>query len=151
MLPVRFLFRLVPSLRYLNNRQVLNCQPLNLVPQTRQYAKSKDRKKDSKMPKKVLVELNEEQMSSVINVEQLNAHMQKAITIMKDEFVKNLSLRSTTGAIETLKIGVDGNDYELQELGQIVRKNPKTIIINMVAFPQTIPQVIYHLVYLLKN
>lgn len=88
-----------------------------------------------------MVELNEEQMGSVINVEQLNIHMQKAIGVMKDEFVKNLSLRSTTGAIETLKIGVDGKDFELQELGQIVRKNPKTIVINMVAFPQTIPQV----------
>lgn len=37
---------------------------------------------------------------------------------------------------------VDGNEHELQELGQIVRKNPKTIVINMIAFPQTIPAVL---------
>lgn len=33
----------------------------------------------------------------------------------------------------------EGKEYQLQELAQIVRKNPKTIIINMAAFPQVIP------------
>uniref|UniRef100_A0A161MHB4 Ribosome-recycling factor, mitochondrial n=1 Tax=Triatoma infestans TaxID=30076 RepID=A0A161MHB4_TRIIF len=34
---------------------------------------------------------------------------------------------------------MDGKKYPLIELGQIVRKNPKVITINMVAFPQALP------------
>lgn len=41
-----------------------------------------------------------------------------------------------------LPINVDGNDHTLQEVAQIVRKNPKTIVINMTVFPQFIPTVL---------
>lgn len=44
-----------------------------------------------------------------------------------------------TGSIETLPVSLDGKEYELQELAQIVRKNPKMIVINMTSFPQAIP------------
>jgi ribosome recycling factor len=43
-----------------------------------------------------------------------------------------------TGSVETLTVSFEGKEYELQELAQIVRKNPKTIVINMTAFPQAI-------------
>lgn len=107
----------------------------------RNYAKDKNIKKE-KGKKAAKVEINEGQLSAVVNLEQLKTQMEKSVTTMKDEFVKNLSLRSTTGAIETLKVSADGKDYELQELGQIIRKNPKTIVINLLGFPQLIPQVI---------
>jgi ribosome recycling factor len=44
-----------------------------------------------------------------------------------------------TGSIETLPVNLDGKEYELQELAQIVRKNPKMIVVNMTSFPQAIP------------
>lgn len=47
-----------------------------------------------------------------------------------------------SGAIDSLKVSLDGKDYTLQELAQIVRKNPKTIVLNMAVFPQAIPAVI---------
>jgi len=47
-----------------------------------------------------------------------------------------------TGSIETLPLSLDGKEYELQELAQIIRKNPKTIVINMASFPQAIPSAI---------
>nr|CAI5833882.1 unnamed protein product [Callosobruchus analis] len=43
------------------------------------------------------------------------------------------------GSIEQLPINLDGKEHTLQELAQIVRKNPKTIVINMATFPQAIP------------
>lgn len=109
--------------------------------QARYYAKSKDIKKD-KGKKPVAVIINQEQLSSHVNLEKLNDQMSKTLSVMKEEFVKNLSLRSSTGAIETLKVNADGKEYELQELGQIVRKNPKTIVINLLGFPQLIPHVL---------
>ncbi|EDW73594.1 uncharacterized protein Dwil_GK17631 [Drosophila willistoni] len=107
----------------------------------RGYAKGKDKKKAKKgQPNKV--EINEQQLREIINLDQLNTQMEKSVQQMKDDFIKHLSLRSTSGAIDSLRIKVDGNVHELQELAQISRKNPKTIIINMIAFPQTIPDVL---------
>lgn len=43
------------------------------------------------------------------------------------------------GSIETIPVSLDGKEHTLQELAQIVRKNTKTIVINMALFPQAIP------------
>lgn len=107
----------------------------------RNYAKGKDKKKE-KGKNATKVQINENQLREIINLDSLNTQLDKTLETMKDEFVKNLSLRSTTGSIETLKIVIDGKDHELQEIAQIVRKNPKTIVINMISFPQVIPTVL---------
>lgn len=36
-------------------------------------------------------------------------------------------------------VNVDGEEHTLQELAQISRKDPKTVVINMSVFPQAIP------------
>ncbi|XP_058832310.1 ribosome-recycling factor, mitochondrial [Topomyia yanbarensis] len=112
-----------------------------LQQQIRNYAKSKDRKKEKKGAP-VKVHINEDQLSEVINLRALRTQMEKGINTMKEDYIKNLSLRSATGAIETLKVEYEGKDYQLQELGQVVRKNPKTVVINLISFPQTIPAVL---------
>ncbi|KAG6454235.1 hypothetical protein O3G_MSEX008595 [Manduca sexta] len=103
----------------------------------RNYAKSKDKGKDKKSKGKV--EINPTMISELVPVEKLKERSNAAIDKMKDDFAKHLSLRSTTGSIETLAVKFEGKDYELQELAQIVRKNPKTIVINFASFPQAIP------------
>ncbi|XP_067645227.1 ribosome-recycling factor, mitochondrial [Eurosta solidaginis] len=111
-------------------------------PQVRCYAKSKDKKKEKGKKSGAKVEINETQLREVLDLDALNGQMQKAIQQMKDDFIKQLSIRSTSGAVEKLRVLVDGAEHELQELGQISRKNPKTIVVNMIAFPQTIPDVL---------
>lgn len=103
----------------------------------RNFAKSKDRGKDKK--KVVKVDINPTEMSELVNVDKLKERCNNAIGKMKDDFARNLSLRSTTGSIESQPVKFEGKDYELQELAQIVRKNPKTIILNFASFPQVIP------------
>lgn len=146
-----------PIIRELNKLTLYNnvnaefCYPItttlrkiidnNNSQQVRYYAKGKDKKKEkSKKPAKI--EINENLLRETINLDGLHNQMKRALDQMKDDFIKNLSLRSTTGSIETLKVNVDGVDHELQELAQISRKNPKTIIVNMIAFPQLIPDVL---------
>lgn len=148
MFSLRYLTRLSPVLRSFKRenafRQVLIAGVVRIEPkvtQLRNYAKNKDIKKE-KSKKTVKVEINEEQLAAVVNLDQLKTQLEKSLTILKDEFIKNLSLRSTTGAIETLKVNADGKEFELQELAQVIRKNPKTIVINMLGFPQLIPQVL---------
>jgi ribosome recycling factor len=150
MLPIRNFIRITALARIalsesIHRQLLVNELPLNRAQIVstnivRNYAKGRDIKKDGKNPTKVHV--NEEQLATVINLANLKAQMEKSMATMKDEFAKNLSLRSTTGAIETLKISADGKDYELQELGQIIRKNPKTIVVNLISFPQLIPNVL---------
>ena len=154
MISLRNLTRFTPALKNIkcNNVNYLlltkdKCNIENRLPLelpyyqfARNFAKSKDRKKEK--GKAVKVEVNEGQLASVISLEKFKSQMDKSVATMKDEFIKNLSLRSTTGAIETLKVDVDGKEFELQELAQIVRKNPKTIVINLLGFPQLIPQVL---------
>lgn len=108
--------------------------------QVRNYAKSKDRKKENKGAAKVTI--NEDQLAEVIDVGSLRAQIEKTLSTMQEDYIKNLSLRSATGAIETLKVTHEGKDYQLQELAQVVRKNPKTVVVNLVSFPQTIPAVL---------
>ncbi|XP_053608837.1 ribosome-recycling factor, mitochondrial [Plodia interpunctella] len=109
----------------------------NYIP-FRNYAKSKDKGKDKK-GKGGKVEINPQMMSELVPVDKVKDRCNKVIEKMKEDFAKNLSLRSTTGSIESLPVKFEGKDYELQELAQIVRKNPKTIVINFGSFPQAIP------------
>ncbi|XP_060519585.1 ribosome-recycling factor, mitochondrial isoform X2 [Cylas formicarius] len=91
---------------------------------------------------KTKVAIDENQLSEVINVETLKTQLEKAVFGLEEDFVKNLSLRSTAGAIESIPVTVDGTTHSLQEIAQIVRKNPKMVVINMSAFPQYIPDVV---------
>ncbi|KAF2897249.1 hypothetical protein ILUMI_08922 [Ignelater luminosus] len=118
----------------------LNVQPyvpsLQIV---RNYAKNKDKRKEKGKAK---IEINEAQLAEIINLDSLKTHMEKAVNTLKDDYIKHLSLRSTTGSIESIQVVVDGKEHALQELAQIVRKNPKTIVVNMAIFPQVIPAAI---------
>ncbi|KAJ3663120.1 hypothetical protein Zmor_007429 [Zophobas morio] len=107
-----------------------------LYTSVRQYAKSKDKKKEKGKAK---VAINESQLSEVINLESLKTHMQKAVETLKDEYTKHLSVRTNAGSIESIPVELDGKTHTLQELAQIVRKNPKTMVVNMSVFPQAIP------------
>lgn len=88
---------------------------------------------------KAKVHINESELAGVVNVETIKSQMQHAIDTLKEEFTKHLSLRSTTGSIESIIVSVDGEEHTLQELAQITRKNPKLLVVNMSTFPQAIP------------
>lgn len=105
---------------------------------TRNYAKAKKIKEKAKSKGGHIVHLTDERLQEIINVDGYRTKMEKTIQKLEDDFIKNLSLRSTTGSIETVRVKFDGEEHELQDIAQIVRKNPKTIIINMTAFPQAI-------------
>lgn len=43
------------------------------------------------------VEIDEEMLTEVISVDTMKTQMEKTIQLLKDDYIKNLSLRSTTG------------------------------------------------------
>lgn len=116
-------------------------QPLPLsMTNTRYYAKGKDKKKADKGKKKVSID--ESVLSDIIDSEKLHSQLQSCVDHLKEDYIKNLSLRSTSGSIETLPVKYDGSDYKLQELAQVIRQNPKSVILNLSSFPQAIPAVL---------
>lgn len=60
----------------------------------RHYAKGKDKKKEKGKGK---VHVDETQLAELINLVGLKSQMQKALDSLKDDFTKNLSIRSTAG------------------------------------------------------
>lgn len=131
-----------PRIATVVNAPGLLSAPTPVLQPARGYAKSKDKKKEKKGAGGAKVHINEDQLAEVFDVAALRTLMERNVATMKDDYIKNLSLRSATGAMETLKVTYEGKDYQLQELGQIVRKNPKTVVVNLVSFPQTIPAVL---------
>nr|CAH7739656.1 unnamed protein product [Callosobruchus chinensis] len=110
---------------------VLNAN-LPTIEISREYSKKKAKHKTA-------TRIDERQMGELVDVANIKVNMEKAIENLQKEFIAHLSLRSTTGSIEQLPINLDGKEHTLQELAQIVRKNPKTIVVNMATFPQAIP------------
>ncbi|XP_014242922.1 ribosome-recycling factor, mitochondrial [Cimex lectularius] len=109
----------------------------------RYYAKGKDKKKEDKgKGHKKKIEINELALAENINYDKMKTEMELSIERMKDSFAKHVSLRTTTGAIETLTITYEGKKYPLMEVAQIMRNNPKTIVLNLSSFPQVIPAVL---------
>lgn len=43
------------------------------------------------------MQINENQLSELVNLDTLRTHFQRPIEILKEEFIKNLSLRTTIG------------------------------------------------------
>lgn len=108
----------------------------------RNYAKNVSKQKEkmrNKGFKFANFHLTDEQLSAIVNVDSYKKKLQKAIDNLEAEFIKNLSLRSTTGSIDTIKVKYEAEEHELQDIAQIIRKNPKTIVVNMASFPQMIP------------
>lgn len=110
----------------------------------RHYAKSKDKQSEKGRNKGGYAnfKLSKEQLSEIFDVQAYREKLEKIVAKMQEDYIQNLSIRSSTGSLEALKVKVDGKVHELQELAQISRKGSKVIVLNMIGFPQTIPAVL---------
>jgi hypothetical protein len=69
--------------------------------QNRFYAKGKSRGgTDGKNKKKTTTAVNENELAEIVAVDTMKTQMQKALDMLKDEYIRNLSLRSTTGKLK---------------------------------------------------
>lgn len=113
----------------------------------RHYAKKSKAKEAArnKGVRGVSYKLRDEQLREIVDIDKYNDKLNKAIDGFQSDCIKQLSLRSTVGSIETVIVKSDGERYELQDIAQIIRKNPKTIIINMADFPDKIKPALHAL------
>lgn len=129
-----------PSLNLFKHNQTLATVHSVQIDGSRHYAKKPKANEAArnKGVRAVSYKLRDEQLRDIVDIDKYNAKLGKAIEGFQDDCVKHLSLRSTVGSIETVVVKCDGQRYELQDIAQIIRKNTKTIVINMADFPEKI-------------
>lgn len=102
------------------------------------YAKEKNRGGKKKIG---AAKVDLQEMNQYLNVQQLASKMENALEAMKNDFIKNVTIRSSTGSIEEVTVAYEKKEYCLQELVQVARK-PNHVILNASVFPQAIPQIL---------
>lgn len=100
---------------------------------------SEDDKSTAKKPK---VQLNRQELNSIINFDEFLASMKKVIEDLKEEYAKNLSLRFNPSSIEEIQVKTPDGLFKISEIGQVISKTPSLFIIDMINSPQYISKVV---------
>lgn len=103
------------------------------------YAKKLD--KDAKKEKEVKAKaarhkLNERELDGIIDSDAMNKEYQEIVDKLKQDYIHSLALRTSTASFEQLMVETEDGLFPLNQLAQIVQKNPTLLIINLVAMPQ---------------
>ncbi|XP_043190415.1 ribosome-recycling factor, mitochondrial-like isoform X2 [Amphibalanus amphitrite] len=106
------------------------------------YAKGKDKKKEKK---KGAVKVDESEMAELMDVEAFRGRLDAVLDRLRDGFIKQFSVRTSIGSIETLSVPFEGDHYPLNELAQVARKSATLIVINSSAFPQAVGDIVHAL------
>lgn len=105
------------------------------------YAKGRDKKGKKDKGSHKAVTLSGDELTSVIDLPEMKHKMEMSVAHMKKEFVEQLTLRTSVGALDNLAVKTPDGEYPLIQLAQIVQKNPQLIIVDMSALPQYIGEV----------
>lgn len=125
----------------------LHC-PLAMV-QYRFYAKGKKEKKDKankkekggKKTSQPRVEVSQEELNRVINYDKYKQQMQMIVENLKREYIEQLSIRSSVGALDRIPVETADGKFPLIQIAQIVQKNPNLMIVNCTMAPQYVGDV----------
>ncbi|XP_051492622.1 ribosome-recycling factor, mitochondrial isoform X2 [Apus apus] len=63
--------------------------------------------------------------------------MQAVIEALKEDFNRNLSVRTSPGALDHIVVVTKDGKFPLNQLGQISQKSPQLLIVNMASFPES--------------
>lgn len=142
---IRNLQPLVPSFKYAVNTCTVAQRSINMqINIVRNYAKGKDKNKEKGRNKggRSNIQLNDEELQSIIDVNTYRIKLEEVLNAMKTDYIETLTIRSSSGAVDNIKVKVNGKQHELQEIAQISRKGGKTIALNLIEFPGAIPAVL---------
>jgi len=88
------------------------------------------------------VRVNEAEMAELLDVAALRERLDAVLDRLRDNFVKQLSVRTSIGSIESLSVTVEGDAFPLNEVAQVVRKSATLLVINSAALPQACPDIV---------
>lgn len=77
-------------------------------------------------------------VEDIISLEEVKADMTAVLDALKDDFTRNLSIRTSPGALDHIVVTTQDGKFPLNQLGQITMKSPQFIMVNMSSFPEAI-------------
>jgi len=114
----------------------------SIIETRREYGVKMPKKDKSKKGSKAKIPVTEEEMARVIDVERYKSELSVIVESLKENYIKHFSLRGNVGSLETLSVTIDGEEFPLNELAQVTRKNPQLVVVNMSGFPQGLQPVL---------
>ncbi|NWR64610.1 RRFM protein, partial [Bucorvus abyssinicus] len=76
-------------------------------------------------------------VEDIINLKETSEDMQAVVEALKEDFSRNLSVRTSPGALDHIIVMTKDGKFPLNQLGQISQKSPQLIIVNMTNFPES--------------
>jgi len=118
---------------------------LCLAISSRSYSKkAKEGKKElskKSQPAKSRVTLSEDELNRVISFDKVKSQMSLTLDHLKKEYLENLTLRTSHGTLDNIRVETVDGTFPLIQLGQVIQKSPQLIMINMLSTPQYMTQV----------
>ncbi|XP_047425739.1 ribosome-recycling factor, mitochondrial [Mugil cephalus] len=119
-------------------RPTLLCPGATLQPSpaaacARLYATKKAKEKAKGQSAKV--KINAALIEDIINLDEVKEDMAAVLDVLMDEFTRNLSIRTSPGALDHIMVSTEDGKFPLNQLGQISMKSPQFILVNMSSFP----------------
>ncbi|XP_038601842.1 ribosome-recycling factor, mitochondrial [Tachyglossus aculeatus] len=107
----------------------------NQLIQTRHFATKKAKAK-GKGQAQARVNLNAALVEDIINLEEVNRDLQTVMEALKEDFNKNLNIRTSAGALDHISVPTEDGKFSLNQLAQISMKSPQLVLVNMANFPE---------------
>ncbi|CAJ1070908.1 ribosome-recycling factor%2C mitochondrial isoform X2 [Xyrichtys novacula] len=101
---------------------------------SRLYATKKSKAKAKGQPAKV--NINSALVEDIISLDEVEADMTAVLSALKEDFTRNLSIRTSPGALDHIVVTTQDGKFPLNQLGQISMKTPQVIMVNMSSFPE---------------
>ncbi|XP_059214084.1 ribosome-recycling factor, mitochondrial [Centropristis striata] len=101
---------------------------------TRLYATKKAKSKAKGQSAKV--NINSALVEDIISLQEVEEDMTAVLNALKDDFTRNLSIRTSAGALDHIMVSTKDGKFPLNQLGQISMKSPHLIMVNMSSFPE---------------
>ncbi|KAM9062802.1 ribosome-recycling factor, mitochondrial isoform X3 [Sarcophilus harrisii] len=110
------------------------CGAFPIVP-IRHFAtkKAKAKGKGHSQPR---VNINASLVEDIIRLEEVDGEMKSVVEALKDNFNKNLNIRTSPGSLDHITVTTADGKFALNQIGQISLKSPQLILVNMTNFPE---------------
>ncbi|XP_063066539.1 ribosome-recycling factor, mitochondrial [Engraulis encrasicolus] len=103
-------------------------------PQVCFYATKKSKVKAKAQASKVSIKAS--LVEDIISLEEVQGDMASVLDSLKDDFSRNLNIRTAPGALDHITVSTADGKFPLNQLGQISMKSPQLIIVNMTSSPE---------------
>lgn len=80
--------------------------------------------------------INSALVEDIISLDGVKEDMTAVLNALKDDFTRNLSIRTSPGALDHIVVSTQDGKFPLNQLGQISMKSPLVIMVNMSSFPE---------------